>query len=586
MSLTSAAAPRRRGLFLNTARARCSIHESGRMVFEALQPAPHFTLDYQEVDFRHRRIPGGYDFYVVNYHDSTSMSWLDTRSVRRLPGPTIAIVLEVAPNDPFARVSPRDFDAYLVLDPTVTRRPRVYPFPRPLEPAPPLDGGPPPGRPTIGTFGLPTPGKGFDRLVDAVNREFDQAVVRRNSPPGDYVPAAIGREVESTIEKLRQAARPGVEVVVTRDFLSKPDLIRWCARNTLNAFLYDRAMTGLAATTDQAITSGRPLAVSGNETFRHLHPYLIPYPMRSLRESIERSGPEVAAMQQAWSPARFRRAFEELLDDLPAAPAPQPGPVTLKPRLPLLRLRPRLHLSELVPPALPRIWRLLNQEVRRRLPALAGSPEQADDSRDLQAFASPLLGSFSGQGEDLWLDLLLGSRPSGVYVEVGGTPGRTGSHSFRFYQRGWSGVTVEPEPATQAFLARQRPRDCTLQAELGARFPLARLFDQQVGERSVDFLAVDAGGDTCAILASHDWARHRPTLVLARLRERRDAIVQLLQRQDYALLLNNPVIGLFVDLTSSAPPVRALLADRAAAPAPAQPTVEAPPARRPARHAR
>jgi hypothetical protein len=575
--------PRRRGLFLNTARARCSIHESGRMVYEALQRSPRLALDYQEVDFRHRRIPGGYHYYVVNYHDSTSMSWLDTRSLRRLPGPTIAIVLEVAPNDPFARLSRRDFDAYLVLDPTVARRPRVYPFPRPLELAPPLEVLPTPGRPTIGTFGLPTPGKGFDRLVEAVNREFDKAVVRLNIPPGDYVPSARSREVEATIDKLRQAARPGVEVVVTRDFLSKPDLIRWCAGNTLNAFLYDRAMTGLAATTDQAISSGRPLAVSGNETFRHLHPYLVPYPMRSLRESIERSGSEVAAMQEAWSPLRFCRAFEEMLDDLPrpAAAPTATAPVTLGFRLPVLRLRPRLELDELVPPALPRIWRMLAQEIRRRLPALAGAGDPADGERPLQAFASPLLDSFSGQGEDLWLDLLLRDRPSGFYVEVGGTPGRSGSHSYRFYRRGWSGLTVEPDPATQAFLTRQRPRDRSLQAAPGTQLPLARLFDQHVGEQAVDFLAVDAGGDTCDILASQDWGRHRPTLVLARLSERRDAIVQLLQRQDYVLLINNASNGLFADLTSSAPTVRASLADRTAAPGD-----QAPPARRSLYHAR
>src|SRR5262249_57082534 len=92
-----------------------------------------------------------------------------------------------------------------------------------------------------------------------------------------------------------------------------PDLIRWCARNNLNAFLYERAMPGLAAATDQALSSGRPIAVSANDTFRHLHDYVKPYPFRSLKESIRLSGPEVARMQADWSQAAFAPTFETVL---------------------------------------------------------------------------------------------------------------------------------------------------------------------------------------------------------------------------------------------------------------------------------
>ena len=291
-----------RGLFLNTARARCSIFESGQMVHDCLIGSDRYDLEYQEVDYQHRSVPLGFDFYVMNYHDSTSMAWLDTTCVRNLPGIKIAIVLEVAPNNPFVRVSGEDFDAYIVLDPTVARvTSKVYPFPRPLESTPPtepmIDGE----VPSVGTFGLPTRGKGFDKLVRAVNLEFDRATVRMNIPAADYIPQADRDAVEKAIADLRRMTNPGVELVVSRDYMSKPDLIRWCSRNTLNAFLYDRAMPGLAATPDQAIASGRPLAVSANETFRHVHTYLTPYPFRSLKESIARSQSEVERMRQDWS---------------------------------------------------------------------------------------------------------------------------------------------------------------------------------------------------------------------------------------------------------------------------------------------
>ena len=529
------------------------------MVYQSLLLSQRYALDYQEVDFRHRRLPTSYDFYVFNYHDATSMSWLDTRSVQRLPGLKIAIVLEVAPNNPFARVSARDFDAYLVLDPTIPRGPnQVYPFPRPLEPPPPLSPLPVQARPIIGSFGLPTSGKGFDKLVVAVNREFDQAVLRLNIPPGDYVSAAQSQEIEATIAQLQRAAKPGVEVIITRDFMTKPDLIRWCSGNTLNAFLYDRAMTGLAATTDQAISSGRPLAVSANETFRHVHAFLMPYPFRSLRESIERSGPEVGAMREAWSAASFARTFEAMLDELPHPPgptAPRRGEVSLRPRL-----LPRLELAELIPPAVTRVSR----EIRQRV----GQPVD-DSSRALTSFASPLLASFSQRGEDLWIDLVLRSQARGFYLDVGGLEARSGSHSYRFYRRGWSGVNVAPTAKEHAFLVRQRPRDTNLNILVGVPHPgepaipvltLSEVFEKHVGSRVVDFLAVDAAGSTSEILGTLDWDRHRPTLVLVRMNQRRNAVVQSLQRKDYGLLLNNQVNGLFLDFASQAAPVRDLLA--------------------------
>ena len=119
---------------------------------------------------------------------------------------------------------------------------------------------------------------------------------------------------ETLSEICRKTAKPGVDVVISHDYLTKPDLIRWCAENTLNCFLYDRNMPGLSATTDQAIVSGRPLAVSANPTFRHIHPYLTPYPEQSLRQSIASSSRSVDAMQKEWTPRKFAERFEQVLE--------------------------------------------------------------------------------------------------------------------------------------------------------------------------------------------------------------------------------------------------------------------------------
>ena len=304
-----------KGLFVNCVEAQDSIFESGKMAFECLADSAEYQLDYVEINEENHTLSGGYDFYLFNYHMVT-MAWLDTEAIRNaLPGIKMTIVLEVAPDDPFVYCSPDDFDAYLVLDPTLSsRRKNVYAFPRPLETVENLAPYVPKDVPVIGSFGFATEGKGFDHLIDAVNREFERAVVRINIPFATYADASRNR-AEQLARMCKAMAKDGIEVVVTHDFMSKSDLIEWCRQNTINCFLYDRNMPGLAATTDQAISSGRPLVISKNDTFRHIEKFIKPYPQQTLKEAIENTPRQIAEIQREWSPEKFREKFETVLED-------------------------------------------------------------------------------------------------------------------------------------------------------------------------------------------------------------------------------------------------------------------------------
>ncbi len=302
------------GLFINPVKANCSIYESGRMIYETLLISNKYTLDYLEINEENRNVPGNYDFYAFNYHYIT-MGWLDTRSVRSLPGLKITFVLEILPNNPFILCPSKDFDVYCALDPTMNvPDKRVYTFPRPLEIPKQLSPFHEPQIPVIGSFGFATTGKGFEQVVDAVNKEFNEAVVRINIPPGTYTDD--DRSFAKYLGDLCiKTAKKGVEVIITHDYMTKDELIEWCGQNTLNCFLYSRNMPGLSATTDQAISSGRPLSVSNNETFRHITQYIKPYPNWSLKESISHSQAGVLQMKKDWAPEIFTNKFEQLLVD-------------------------------------------------------------------------------------------------------------------------------------------------------------------------------------------------------------------------------------------------------------------------------
>ncbi len=342
---TAAPSKRLRGAYVNTAAAQCSIYESGRMVYRNICDSPFYDLEYFSLDSmdielfsregKLRRTDGQspdsgqetveYDFYVFNWHFITMASTLSPDSIARLPRPKFTVVLELAPNDPLQLVPPGVFDGHIALDPSADPTHSIFPFPRPL------DGDPWMGRlerneiPVIGSFGFGTPGKGFELLVEAVNREFDRAIVRINIPSGTYVftesfhQQDYPRYIESICKKI---AKPGIEIRFTYDFLSPDELVAWCAGNDLNCFMYTRAQPGLAATTDQAVTSGRPLLTLSNDTFRHIHRYIPPYPVIGLRQAMATTTPQVLKLQQDWSRAAFSDSFHQMLIALGVDAAP------------------------------------------------------------------------------------------------------------------------------------------------------------------------------------------------------------------------------------------------------------------------
>ncbi len=72
--------------------------------------------------------------------------------------------------------------------------------------------------------------------------------------------------------------------------------------------------------------------------------------------------------------------------------------------------------------------------------------------------------SYSRNGEDVVLWRTLGGVDHGRYIEVGAHDPRIGSVSAAFYDRGWTGITVEPDPNFAALHREQRPADVQIEA--------------------------------------------------------------------------------------------------------------------------
>jgi FkbM family methyltransferase len=162
--------------------------------------------------------------------------------------------------------------------------------------------------------------------------------------------------------------------------------------------------------------------------------------------------------------------------------------------------------------------------------------------------------SYADNHEDVLLRRAFPHEPSGFYIDVGAFDPVEHSVTKHFYDRGWRGVNIEPNPRPFARLQNERTRDVNLNLGLSDRdgeitiydapsacwsvdmnlitgwfganredviarqirvTTLAKVCEDHVPEGvPIDFLKVDVEGHEHEVLAGNDWERWRPRVVL------------------------------------------------------------------------
>jgi FkbM family methyltransferase len=162
--------------------------------------------------------------------------------------------------------------------------------------------------------------------------------------------------------------------------------------------------------------------------------------------------------------------------------------------------------------------------------------------------------SYSQNLEDYHLSLAFAGQTTGTYIDVGAGHPIADNVSFWFYERGWQGIVVEPQPELVALYQRLRPRDLAICGLVGrhcgeidfhvverlhglsttveglaqkakdfgvgyqtVRMPvttLAKLCEKHA-PGSIDFLKIDVEGAEGDVLFGGDWKRFRPKVIIA-----------------------------------------------------------------------
>jgi FkbM family methyltransferase len=184
--------------------------------------------------------------------------------------------------------------------------------------------------------------------------------------------------------------------------------------------------------------------------------------------------------------------------------------------------------------------------------ASSGPTPDADAPAPVFEYPKEPIISYAQTREDVLLWRALHNVHCGFYIDVGAHDPTALSVTRAFYDRGWRGINVEPNPSYAAKLRQERPRDVTREVALGdsagsatlyefgdtglstlvkeiaeghitagfkateRRVPLTTLAEllNDLGEQTVHFLKIDVEGFELQVLRGADFKRVRPWIVL------------------------------------------------------------------------
>lgn len=165
----------------------------------------------------------------------------------------------------------------------------------------------------------------------------------------------------------------------------------------------------------------------------------------------------------------------------------------------------------------------------------------------------PPMISYAQAAEDVILRRGLHDVKDGFYVDLGAGSPDNDSVTRYFYDHGWSGINIEPQPHLHTLLQQRRPRDTNLQCAIAAHsstrtlttygpkwgwattsetvhemhqnngeqsqqivvdaLPLTKVLEKYAKDRRIDFLKLDIEGSEKEALETLNFNRWKPTII-------------------------------------------------------------------------
>jgi hypothetical protein len=163
--------------------------------------------------------------------------------------------------------------------------------------------------PIIGSFGFGFRFKGFGRIVEEVNKEFDEAVIKFIIP----IPTYAVNEIQAVRDQcFGVTLKPGIKLEISHEFYDSSEIIQFLRSNTINCFFYPPLPTrSISSVIDYAISARAPVCITNSAMFRHIFDNSICVDSVGIRGCIEST--HIQKFNERWSNARLIDIVETYL---------------------------------------------------------------------------------------------------------------------------------------------------------------------------------------------------------------------------------------------------------------------------------
>jgi len=158
--------------------------------------------------------------------------------------------------------------------------------------------------------------------------------------------------------------------------------------------------------------------------------------------------------------------------------------------------------------------------------------------------------SYAQNGEDVILNRIFGEQKAGFYIDVGASHPEALSVTKSLYDRGWSGINIDPLRSSIDLFEKERPRDLNLNVAIGREdgrreffeavdYPELSTLNAEVAsgygretisyqvkvitgnklffdyvKQPVDLMKIDVEGNENEVITSIDFRKHRPKVLV------------------------------------------------------------------------
>ena len=300
-------------LFVNHLEPRCGVYQYFVRLTRAVIQAHdnyHYIETNNEWEFDYWRGKLNPTHIIYNFYVSgATMGWLTNSKIQQVWSEgrkQYSIYHE-------GNIDDKGFDLVLHQDPT-NIDPRFINLPRPIPEYP---------KsiirntiPTFGTFGFGLGGKGYDRVIQQVQKEYITAHIRINIAFAHFGDNdGTGARAWADYCKQLIVNTPGIQLTITHDLLPERELLDFLAQNDVNCFFYDENIgRGIASTLDYALAVFRPIALTRSYQFKHIQDErLFISENNGLKDIIARGVTPLEQYHQEWNTRTLIDTFERII---------------------------------------------------------------------------------------------------------------------------------------------------------------------------------------------------------------------------------------------------------------------------------